>query len=449
MKNPLIMEFISREMWAVMPQTLEAITRIVTDGTSLEDPTLFHGAHAEMREIESTMSAAAEDGGGGAYNFSERLGNVGVIRVEGPIIPRASLQPMSQPKMTTCSGIQADLASMESDTRIDRIALVVDSPGGAATGLAELAAQIRTSKKPVHAYVAGNCASAAYWIASAADKIVASKSASIGSIGVVGIFNNKKKDGTVEIVSSQSPNKRPDLETDEGRADVQAHVDDLADVFISSVAENRGTTTENVLERYGRGSMFIASKALDRGMIDGVSTLADFLADFRSGEPKRKIKNRVDPKNSETGERICEAENPASAGHNEETTMTLNELLAQSPEAKRELEERVVAERAAAVAALRTEMKFAATIAAADQYPSSIRGLASAVLAGEKSKDALDGAVTLYEAQVEEKKSAEAKAAEGTLPETPAQASEKLSEDHVVRSEADFRAAVKRARGER
>jgi len=57
----------------------------------------------------------------------------------------------------------------------------------------------------------------------------------------------KEKDGvrTYEIVSSQSPKKRPDMETEEGRSQLKrAIVDSLAQVFIDSVATMRGKTAK-------------------------------------------------------------------------------------------------------------------------------------------------------------------------------------------------------------
>jgi ClpP class serine protease len=51
----------------------------------------------------------------------------------------------------------------------------------------------------------------------------------------------------VDIVSSQSPDKRIDPNTDEGRTKVQAVVDALADVFVSAVSDFRKSTPEKVL----------------------------------------------------------------------------------------------------------------------------------------------------------------------------------------------------------
>ena len=86
-----------------------------------------------------------------------------------------------------------------------------------------------------------------YWIASACDKIYATDTAVIGSICVVSIFEKDDDNKTIEIVSSQSPNKRPNVETEEGKTKIQEHVDALVDVFINKVALNRDRVKKYLL----------------------------------------------------------------------------------------------------------------------------------------------------------------------------------------------------------
>lgn len=107
--------------------------------------------------------------------------------------------------------------------------------------------------KPVIAYASGDAASGAYWIASATDEIVVSETSALGSIGVVGIYRGKTTKEfteTVEIVSSQSPHKRLDPMSDDGRAKLQTRIDAMADVFVSTIARNRSVTPDHVLEHY-------------------------------------------------------------------------------------------------------------------------------------------------------------------------------------------------------
>jgi len=450
MKHPRIIEEISRHTWATTPAAMDAIVRAVDGEITEDDRQIFHAAGSPARDV-----IGAGPGQNGRYRYSERMRDVGIVHVDGPITPRSSWLTHAS-GLTSVDGVSADLADMAADPSISRVVMVFDSPGGATTGISELAAQIRAYQKPIASYVYGMAASAAYWLASAAPEVMSADTGMVGSVGCVMTLNTKRDDGTVEIVSAQSPKERLDPTTESGRAYYQAICDALAQVFIEQVAADRGVSADEVEERFGEGGLVVADDALERGMVDGVSTFANFLAEFSARAPgsafPRRVKensNRVDGAETETGQLSGEAENPAAAGHEEEKVMDLKELLAQSPEARAELEERIATARADAVTALRAEMKRAASIASSDQYPKAIRGLAANVLAGEKSQDALDGAVTAYEAQVEERKSAEAQAAEKNLPSTPAQTNEQPSADHVIRNEADFRAAVERARGVR
>lgn len=156
-----------------------------------------------------------------------------------------------------------------------------DSGGGDAAAIHDLSDMIFQSRdtKPVVAYVDNLAASAAYWPASGANKVVVAPPAFVGSIGVVTTVMRKmrdgKDDGTFEIVSSKSPNKRPDVNTDAGRAQIQARVDDLADVFINSVAKHRGVDASKVLSDFGQGGVLIGAKAVAAGMADQVGDSND------------------------------------------------------------------------------------------------------------------------------------------------------------------------------
>src|SRR5690606_4285100 len=72
------------------------------------------------------------------------------------------------------------------DPAVSAIVIDVDSPGGTVTGVAELAEQIfeARGKKPIYAIANALAASAAYWIASAAEELWVTPSGDVGSIGV-------------------------------------------------------------------------------------------------------------------------------------------------------------------------------------------------------------------------------------------------------------------------
>jgi ClpP class serine protease len=182
---------------------------------------------------------------------------VAVIDIVGPIFRYADFFT-AMCGGATVESLAQDLQSALANSNVSAILLHIDSPGGQAAGIGELAGMIRegTTKKPIVAYVGSEGASAAYWLASAASEIVAAPSALLGSIGVVMAYPRKKDDPkSIEFVSSQSPMKRPDVSTPDGREEIQGTVDAMAKVFIDSVAEYRATNPEKVAAANARSAM--------------------------------------------------------------------------------------------------------------------------------------------------------------------------------------------------
>ncbi len=242
---------LSGEPWAITESALQTILEIAA------------------RENESPQAVAAKLGRNlqNTYSVVEREG-VAIIPVTGPLFRYANL-------FTAISGassyelIARDFNVALENPQIKGIILDIDSPGGEVNGVSELSNMVYTArgKKPVMAYASGDAASGAYWIASAADEIVVSDTSALGSIGVVGMYRGKsgKQGEGVEIVSSQSPHKRLDPQTDEGRARLQARIDSMADVFIGAIARNRDVAGEIVQTHYGGGDVMIGARAVQAG----------------------------------------------------------------------------------------------------------------------------------------------------------------------------------------
>lgn len=263
--------------WAILPGMLETILSVASREASI----------TELREAIATKDA---DPLPGARKAEVRDG-VAIIPVIGPIFPRANL-------FTWVSGgvsiqtLAKDFAVALADPNVGAIMLNIDSPGGEVTGVHEFAAMVRAARsiKPITAYVLGTGASAAYWIASAAGQIVVDATAEIGSIGVVCVYQKDKsgKTESFEIVSSQSPRKRPDPATPEGRAQIQTVLDDMADVFVSTVAANRNVSVDKVLSDFGQGGTFIGRRAVESGMVDSIGSFESTLANMKSKIAARK-----------------------------------------------------------------------------------------------------------------------------------------------------------------
>lgn len=238
------------------------------------------------RENESPQAVAAKLGRNlqNTYSVTEREG-VAIIPVTGPLFRYANLFTMISGASSYELIARDFMASLE-NPQIKAIILDIDSPGGEVNGVSELSNMVFAArgKKPVVAYASGDAASGAYWIASAADQIVVSETSALGSIGVVGMYQGKsgKSAEAVEIVSSQSPHKRLDPTTDDGRSRLQIRIDSMADVFIGTIARNRDVSAEDVQNHYGGGDVMIGAKAVSAGLADRVGSLEGLIAELSS-----------------------------------------------------------------------------------------------------------------------------------------------------------------------
>lgn len=253
-------DLVASQPWAIQPDMLATIAAIA------------RRENDAVEAVEARLGRPLQN----ARKVSMR-GAVAVIPVTGPVFRYANLFTEVS-GATSLEVLAKEFTVAAEDPAVKHIVLNLDSPGGQAQGIAEFAHMVRSADKPVTAYVDGTAASAAYWIAAAADRIVMSKTAMVGSIGAVVSINPEKRDGAVEIVSSQSPKKRPDVTTEAGRGQVQSLIDALAQVFIEDVAQYRGVSADDVIARFGGGDVFLASEAVARGMADEVGTFEGLIA---------------------------------------------------------------------------------------------------------------------------------------------------------------------------
>jgi len=230
-----------------------------------------------MNGVEAAGRGEPLEGSG----FARVVDGVAVIPVAGPLVRTQS------PWMWSYEEIARDVQLAQADERVRAIVLDIDSPGGLAAGVGDLAEEIRASgPKPIEAFVGGLAASAGYYVAAAADRITLGSGAAVGSIGTVIEYVDMEpileKMGAriVRVVAEQSPNKRLDADSAEGRAELQALVDAGGAEFVKAVARFRGVSESEVLDRFGQGLVFGGYEALDRGMADRAGTLSDLIAEL-------------------------------------------------------------------------------------------------------------------------------------------------------------------------
>lgn len=270
--------------WCITDDALEAMLRIAADDPLPEDEAKrrFHGP----KSLALRNGKRREDSG-----RMTMQGSIAIIPIDGPIYRYADFFTSVSGGVTTES-LARDLQAALDDPAVSAILLPIDSPGGEATGINELADAIYAARaiKPIVAYIEGFGASAAYWIASAADLLLLDGTAGVGSIGTVfGVTDPTKRiSRTIDFVSSQSPKKRADPTTEAGRAYYQTMVDDMTEVFIAKVMRNRHITREQVLA--AEGGMLIGEKAIAAGLADALGSEEGAIGALLSGTlPTRSI----------------------------------------------------------------------------------------------------------------------------------------------------------------
>jgi enoyl-CoA hydratase/carnithine racemase len=146
---------------------------------------------------------------------------------------------------------------------VDAIELHIDSPGGDVSGCHELWARLRACAKPLTARVDGMCASAAYWLASACDRVEATATSAVGSVGVYTVVPPERP-GEVVVTSSLTPRKTARPPEDDA---VQALVDDMAAIMLADIALGNGIagSVESIATELGSGAIMSASAALRAG----------------------------------------------------------------------------------------------------------------------------------------------------------------------------------------
>ncbi|MEM1142581.1 MAG: signal peptide peptidase SppA [Pseudomonadota bacterium] len=211
---------------------------------------------------------------------SDRGSTIAIVSAEGSIIP-------GKARPGTIGGDELALELAKAAQRKDVKALVlrINSGGGsvfASEIIREQVALIRAEGKPVVVSMGRVAASGGYYIATAADKIVATESTLTGSIGVFAAFPTFERllakggvftDGVA--TTAYSGGLRPDraLATDI-EAVLQLSVDNTYEQFVDLVAESRDLSVAQV-DAVAQGRVLAASAAREAGLVDRIGSLAE------------------------------------------------------------------------------------------------------------------------------------------------------------------------------
>jgi len=167
-----------------------------------------------------------------------------------------------------------------------------DSPGGSVAGTADLADDLKRygQRKKLIAYIDDVGASAAYWAASQADRIVVNSTAIVGSLAAVDWVVDSSKmfemQGKVTKVIRGGRFKligvvAGDPLTAEQEAELQSTIDVITDRFVKAVASGRGMSVKEVRE-LATGAIWVGADAVKVGLADAVGSLDDVIGEMEA-----------------------------------------------------------------------------------------------------------------------------------------------------------------------
>jgi signal peptide peptidase SppA len=273
-----ILSFVASGFWAIEEEKGKTAVHLLMSKAGLPL------AWDDDETPEERRTRRAEQERRAAERQRQANGGVAVLPLYGIISPRVhDVHDVSAPGGVAAEAFAEAFRQVMADPQVTGVVIDVDSPGGNVLGVPEAFAAIRDAKgaKPVWAIANHQAASAAYWLASAADRIVVTPSGEVGSIGVYSYHEDVSKalemQGVTPSLIKAGPNKAEGHPAfplgEEATAHIQGRVDDYYGMFVRDVAKGRAASRETVREGFGGGRMVGAQDAVRLGMADEIDTL--------------------------------------------------------------------------------------------------------------------------------------------------------------------------------
>lgn len=249
------------QIWAIEAKSLASICRAVAavDLTSLLPP-------PEPGDYEVINGAA-------------------VIDICGPIEKSKTLIGWLFDSTET-QHVHKQLQNALGDSSVDRIILRIDSPGGTVSGTDDLAQAVYAASevKPVIAFIEDLGASAAYWIASQASTVYATRSSIVGSVGTfsvvedwsaayaaMGVAVHIVKAGRFKAIGAPGS-----ALTSDQLEHLQQNINSINRVFLNAVRTGRGLSSKE-LSVISEAGTFVGREAFDVGLVDGIRSFESIL----------------------------------------------------------------------------------------------------------------------------------------------------------------------------
>lgn len=272
--------------WAISADQMAAASGLVAKIIQGESPDFsgFKRPNAENREAGYTGYISPS----GKIRYPWQAfdgaveGSIGLVEISGTML-KADNCDDGMDTMT------AYLYQCYQNPNITGVLLYCDSGGGQVMGTEAFAKAVADRTKPVVAWVNGTAASACYWVASQADKIIMNgQTSEVGSIGVMATVMDLipyweaqgVKFHTILAEGSEEKNLTY-FELLKGNYDlVQAELTQIKDLFHSTVKSGRGDKLKN--DSMLKGAMYPTKEAINLGMADAMGTMADAIKEIRT-----------------------------------------------------------------------------------------------------------------------------------------------------------------------
>jgi signal peptide peptidase SppA len=212
---------------------------------------------------------------------------IAIIPVVGTLV-RRTIGLEAQSGLMSYSLIAERMDAALQDNAVKAILLDIDSPGGEAGGVFDLADKIFAARKvkPIWAVANDEAFSAAYAIAAAADRIYLSRTGGVGSIGVIAVHLDQsvaEADAGLKYTAIYAGEHKNDLSpheplSDPARAQLQTEVDRVYALFTETVARMRGLELAAIKET--EAALYFGEQSVAAGLADRIGTMGDALSDL-------------------------------------------------------------------------------------------------------------------------------------------------------------------------
>ena len=208
-----------------------------------------------------------------------------MLEIEGMISDSETRSPLGLTRASLVARAREALDLASEDDDVAGLLLRIRSPGGTVAASETLYHEIvrwrDENQKPVVAYMQGLATSGGYYVAMAADRVIAHPTTVTGSIGVIvrginvsglmerfGVTDQTLKSGEFKDAGSAL---RP-MRSDE-REQLQSVIDDLHGRFVEVVSKGRPALDDATVQRLSNGRIFTANQALEAGLVDQIGHL--------------------------------------------------------------------------------------------------------------------------------------------------------------------------------